>query len=203
MNELIARLEGLVACAIDITLGDPAAAPRDETSLMEALKAACSDAQKSPVEMIPVLEQLEARLDAALPHAPGGVKEAASDYRFSIMKWRPDPPPMPRAVTGFIARDVVQGTRRNCIYYLAKANYESLRRPGVACDCAARIAAAFLYHAPEAPLEEIDSWGAYPLVSDALYRCKACGTKWREQQAMDDLGSRSTWTLAPADATKA
>ncbi len=204
MTDLTARLASLVADAIAITLDDPAAAGLDETQVMDALRSACAHDKERPADLLPVLEQLLARLDAALAHARDGLEREASRYRFSIMKWRPEMPAMPRAVTAFVARDTLRRTQGNCVYYLAEAHYQALRRPGDRCDCAARIAAGFLYHEPEAPLETIDHDGAaYPLAMDTLHRCTACGTRWHQAEAMDDRGTWSTWTVAPADATKA
>ncbi len=86
---------------------------------------------------------------------------------------------------------------------IAKARYEALRKPGDACDCAARIGAPFRSGRPNAPLDLLDSDGVPYAAMDYLYVCKACGTKWFEEEGHDDMGSHSTWSIAPSDATKA
>jgi hypothetical protein len=203
MHDLAARLEAIVAHATAVTLGEETAAAIDEVALLAALATACKEAFEYPAEMTPVLQRIEAALDDALTRAEETLANAATTYRFTTIKWRPDPPAMPREIVAFVVRDRLHATRVSCGYLVAKARYESLRRPEDRCDCAARIESSFLHHRPEGPLELIDSAGVPHAAMDYLWRCQACGTRWHEEEAHDDMGSRSSWRLASADATKA
>jgi len=38
---------------------------------------------------------------------------------------------------------------------------------------------------------------------DYLWLCRVCGRKWFEHEGNDDMGSHSSWELAPHEATRA
>lgn len=179
--ELASRLESIAGQAAALTVGDETAAALDQATLLAALDAACDEAEGRPAEMMPVLERLEAALAAALDRALDDRDRAPTRHRQGTIRRRPDPPAVPRAMVPFLVRDRLRASRENCLYLLARARYRALRGRDDRCDCAARIAAVFLFHRPDAPLELVDSAGV------PLWRCRACGTSWREEDGHDHL----------------
>lgn len=193
MTDLIAHLEALVTSAIDITVGEPAAATLVEHSVIDALVNACHQATDRAIELFDVLGQLEDRLDDALAGVADDLAKRAAAYRAATQKWQANAPAMPRVITAFVARELLRSTRRACLGVVANARYFALRRSGDRCDCIARIDAGITFDRPSGPLELVDSFAISSLAMTSLSTCQACGTLWREEEAQDDSGSWSTW----------
>jgi hypothetical protein len=200
----IATLDAIVDDALAVTIGAPTASTIDELEVIRRLEAALSELVTRATEMSPglvgVLDTLTAKLVERLKGMPKDVEHAAFRHRAATLKWRPDPPTMPRAITAFMVLESLRVARATCIYETAKARYQALRTPGDRCDCAARIGAHFLYGRPEAPLELVDSSGVAYAAMEYLWRCQACGVNWHEDESHDDFGSHSAWTPAPREA---
>jgi hypothetical protein len=137
-GDLIERLDAIVARAIAVTKGDPAAARVDESALLAELSATTEESMERTGEMVPVLERLEGVLRAALAELPYDSEQAAFRYDVSMLKWQPIPPVMPRLATAFVACDRLHIALERRRYQLAKARYDALRAPGDRCDCAAK-----------------------------------------------------------------
>jgi hypothetical protein len=205
IRDLAETLEAIVTDAIALTTGDPAARSIDAAALLATMSSAVQDVIAHAAEIVPVLTRLDAALDTVVAKAPQELVEAHGRYEIAHFKKRhPDSPeiPMPREIAAFVVRRWLQDVRASCAYELARARYRALRMPGDRCDCRARVESSFFYR-PEAPLTLLDSAGVPFAAMDYLWKCDACGTKWFEDEGHDDMGSHSTWRLAPSDATEA
>jgi hypothetical protein len=203
---LIEELEALVSDSIAITTNDPAATSIDEKALLAKLASAWQGVMDAAGEIIPVLERLDAKLSAALAMAPRELENKNMSYIVATLKMQhPDLPQisMPREIAAFVVCDRIRRAKQSCHYVLVKGRYESLRRSDDRCDCQARAQSSFFFGRPEGPLELMDSAGVPYAAMDYLWQCRACGTKWFEDEGHDDMGSHSTWRLAPSDAMNA
>ena len=197
MSAFVSKLEAIAQAAIAVTLDEPGAATVHGQELIAELATALECVRTRPHEMLPVVEHVLAVIESAVVKAPQPIARMASSHLSDTFKWRRDMPRMPNKIVAFVVRDRLRIAREKCSYLLAKARYEALCKTGDRCDCAARVAACFMFHRPTGPLDLEDSSGVPFAAMDYRWRCKACGTRWHEEEGHDDNGSQSTWCLAP------
>jgi hypothetical protein len=199
---LVERLEAIVSDATALTMGEAAAASIDEKALMTMLSSASKEMMDHAGGNVPILEQLEARLEATLARAPNGLSDLAMDYQRATLKWRPDPPAMPREIAAFVVLERLQTARESCLYLLAKERHQALRNPGDRCDCAARVAAAFFFGQPEGPLKQLDSSGVPYAAMDYLLESEPMSS-WDSSSSHLVPHALQSQRLAPSDAVRA
>jgi len=193
-HDLVEQLNDITARALAVTMGDPTAAMVDESALLAELSAATNEILSRAEEMASVLDHLAGALQTALANAPEPSKQAAHKYTISMLKWQPDPPAMPRMASAFVVCDRLQS---------AAIGADTSWRMRATRSCAHGRPLRLRSKDPCVVLRAPTGSSAYParlnrsavLCNGLPLQCSACGQKWFEHEANDDMGAvrRGSW----------
>ena len=102
----------LVARATAVTLATDTAT--DASKLLEESNPLWTEIGEHAAEMLPVLDTIIPKLEAAMANAPAAVKAELAAYRRAAAEAKSDWIEPPGSIVGFLVLDALQRIRANC-----------------------------------------------------------------------------------------
>ena len=109
---LTERLKTLVARATAVTMATDTAT--DASKLLEESNPLWTEIGEHAAEMLPVLDTIIPKLEAAMANAPAAVKAELAAYRRAAAEAKFDRIEPPGSIVGFLVLDALQRIRANC-----------------------------------------------------------------------------------------
>jgi hypothetical protein len=109
---LTEKLKTLVARATAVTMGTDTAT--DASKLLQESNPLWTEIGEHAAEMLPVLDTIIPKLEAAMANAPAAVKAELAAYRRAAAEAKFDWIEPPGSIVGFLVLDALQRIRANC-----------------------------------------------------------------------------------------